>query len=128
MRSSPFLRCPPSALAASSVLAYGGPSDAPTRFLAASAFCVGLVLVVIPGSELFTGNILMTAGIASRKVGVGRVLRNWIVVYCGNFLGALMLSALVYASGLTDPAGPVGQMAAKIATAKMALPGGLFSC
>jgi len=112
------------AVAATTVLAYGDPSDAVTKFLAASAFCVGLVLVVIPGSELFTGNILMTAGIAGRKVGVGRVLRNWVVVYCGNFLGALMLSAIVYASGLTDPAGPVGQMAAKIATSKIALPVG----
>ena len=63
------------AVAATKIKALGGASPALTSFLAASAFCVGLILVIIPGSELFTGNILMTVGLVERNVPAGKVLR-----------------------------------------------------
>ncbi|MBN2121398.1 MAG: formate/nitrite transporter family protein [Candidatus Omnitrophica bacterium] len=70
------------------------------RFLAGSVFSVGLMLVLIPGSELFTGNILMTIGFIYRKYSFAKVLRNWLVVYLGNLAGALIISFLVFKSGL----------------------------
>ena len=112
------------AMAATTVIGLGGLPPAATRFLAASVFCVGLVLVIIPGSELFTGNILMAAGLVGRKVPFVRVMRNWGVVYLGNFLGSVLLALAVYGSGLLgagDRLTPVGQAAADIAAVKIGL-------
>lgn len=103
----------------------GGTLDAGlARFLAGSVFSVGLMLVLIPGSELFTGNILMAIGFIYRKYPFVRVLRNWLVVYFGNLLGGLMIAWLVFASGLLTQAGSltaVGQVAANIAETKLQL-------
>jgi len=67
-----------------------------TKFLAGSVFSVGLILVLILGSELFTGNILMTIGLIYQKYSFGGVLRNWIIVYSGNLLGSLIIAWYVY--------------------------------
>lgn len=103
----------------------GGTLDAGlARFLAGSVFSVGLMLVLIPGSELFTGNILMAIGFINRKYSLARVLRNWFVVYFGNLLGGIFIAWLASASGLLNNAGgltPVGTVAAAIADAKMNL-------
>jgi formate/nitrite transporter len=103
----------------------GGTLDAGlARFLAGSVFSVGLMLVLIPGSELFTGNILMTIGFIYRKYSFLRVLRNWLVVYFGNFLGALAIVWLAYSSGLLGRVGqlsPIGSEAISIAQAKFNL-------
>lgn len=61
----------------------------PTRLLGGLAFSLGLVLVIVAGAELFTGNNLIAMAWASRLVSIGAVLKNWIVVYFGNLLGAL---------------------------------------
>lgn len=113
------------AIAATTVGAFEGLPVGLSKFLSASVFCVGLVLVVIPGSELFTGNILMTARLMGGKVSAAKVLRNWIVVYFGNFLGAVLLALAMYGSGLLGAPGEpsaVGTAAAKIATTKIGLP------
>ena len=103
----------------------GGTLDAGlASFLAGSVFSVGLMLVLIPGSELFTGNILMTIGFIYRKYSFGRVLRNWFVVYFGNFFGALIIVWLAYNSGLLGRLGdltPIGSVAIEIAEAKLHL-------
>lgn len=103
----------------------GGTLDAGlARFLAGSVFSVGLMLVLIPGSELFTGNILMAIGFIYRKYPLVRVLRNWLVVYFGNLLGAVIIAWLVLGSGLLIHAGkisPMGTVAVQIADAKLAL-------
>jgi formate transporter len=70
-----------------------------TRLLAGLAFSLGLVLVTVGGAELFTGNNLIVMALMSGKARAGRVLRNWALVYAGNFLGALATAALVVASG-----------------------------
>ena len=69
------------------------------RFLMGIAFSLGLILVVVAGAELFTGNVLLVMAWASRRVGTGSVLRNWIIVYIGNFIGAIGTVVLVVASG-----------------------------
>ena len=101
----------------------GGTLDAGlAKFLAGSVFSVGLMLVLIPGSELFTGNILMTIGLIYRKYSFIKVLRNWLVVYFGNLLGAVVIAWLVFNSGLLGRVGSLtssGTVAVRIAEAKM---------
>ena len=92
------------------------------RLLMGLAFCLGLILVVVGGSELFTGNSLMLIGWASRKVSTLALLRNWGIVYLGNFVGSLGTAGLVYLSGqYTFNDGAVGEMALKIAISKSSL-------
>ncbi|MBL7158600.1 MAG: formate/nitrite transporter family protein [Candidatus Omnitrophica bacterium] len=109
---------------ATAVLSGGTLDPGLARFLAGSVFSVGLMLVLIPGSELFTGNILMTIGFIYRKYAFVKVLRNWIVVYIGNLLGAIIIAALVYKSGLLGNIGSlnaVGEVAVRIMNAKLEL-------
>ena len=92
------------------------------RLIGGIAFSLGLILVIIGGAELFTGNALIVMAAASRRVSVMALLRKWGIVYVGNFAGALGAAALVYLSGtLTLDAGAVGETAREIARAKLAL-------
>jgi formate transporter len=96
-----------------------------TRWLAGIAFSLGLILVVIAGAELFTGNNLMVMAVASRQVTFGRLVRMWIIVYIGNFVGALSIVAMASLAGwwtMDDKA--VGATAVAIAAQKTALPFG----
>lgn len=77
--------------------AYGG------KIAGACIFPVGLALVVVAGSELFTGNNLMITGLLSREFGIGKLLRNWGIVFLGNLVGALIVAGLVSLSGVLDP-------------------------
>ncbi len=90
-----------------------------TRLIGGLAFCLGLVLVVIGGAELFTGNNLLAMAWASKLVDTGEVLRNWLLVYIGNVIGCLGTIILVL---LADTAalsgGAVGNTAVSIAAAK----------
>ena len=92
------------------------------RLLGGLVFCLGLILVVVAGAELFTGNNLIVMAWASGKVGTGKLLRNWGIVYFGNFVGSLltvviMLLAKQYMFGK----GAVGLQALNIANAKVTL-------
>lgn len=109
---------------ATAVLSGGSLDEGLARFLAGSVFSVGLMLVLIPGSELFTGNILMTIGVIYKKYSFVKVLRNWLVVYFGNLLGAVIIAWLVYNSGLLNRLGSltsIGAVAVKITEAKLQL-------
>ncbi len=102
---------------ASGVLAYGV-----TRLLGGFVFCLGLILVVVAGAELFTGNNLIVMAWASRKVSTGKLLRNWVIVYLGNFVGAIATAYGVYLSGqYAFGKGVVGLQALTIANAKVGL-------
>jgi len=93
------------------------------RLLGGAAFSLGLVLVVVAGAELFTGNNLLAMGWAHGCLGTRDVLRNWVVVCAANFAGAAGLAVLVFLSG--HPAmngGAVGSTYLEIAAAKAALP------
>jgi formate/nitrite transporter len=93
------------------------------KFLGGAVFSVGLMLVVIAGAELFTGNNLMTVALFSRRIGYGGLLRNWLPVYLGNFIGSVLL-ALLIGLGTTMLAGPVGGTALNIAAGKVAAKAG----
>ncbi|MBP9089052.1 MAG: formate/nitrite transporter family protein [Kofleriaceae bacterium] len=95
----------------------------PTRVLGGLAFSLGLILVVVAGAELFTGNNLIAMAWASRLVGTGAVLRNWAIVYVGNVVGCLGTVALVGLANLAKlDQGGVGLTAIKVAASKSALP------
>jgi hypothetical protein len=70
-----------------------------SRLLAGVAFCLGLVLVVLGGAELFTGNTLMVMAWAAGKMRLRVMLRAWLIVYIGNFVGAVGTALLVFLSG-----------------------------
>ena len=65
------------------------------RLLAGVVFCLGLVLVTVGGAELFTGNTLIVMAWASGKLPLGRLLRNWSIVFTGNLVGALATAGIV---------------------------------
>ncbi|MEA4910055.1 MAG: formate transporter FocA [Anaerolineaceae bacterium] len=93
-----------------------------TRLLGGVVFSLGLILVIIGGAELFTGNVLIVMAWASRKVTTGGLLRNWGIVYLGNFVGALLSAVLVFLSGQhLGGSGTVGLTALNIARAKVEL-------
>lgn len=93
------------------------------RVLGGVVFALGLVLVVVSGAELFTGNTLIVIAVASRRVAVRRLLRNWGIVYVANFAGAVGTAALVVGSGRLDAGdGGLGTRAVAIAAAKSSLP------
>jgi len=75
---------------AGSALGYG-----PTRWLAGVAFSLGLILVVVAGAELFTGNNLIVMSVVAGHIPLARLLRNWAIVYVGNALGALSVVVIV---------------------------------
>lgn len=93
-----------------------------SKFAFAAAFPVGLMLVVICGAELFTGNNLMTLAVIDKKCGFLCVLRNWVTVYFGNFLGSVLIAALVASSGLAS--GAVANKTMGIAMAKVSASAG----
>lgn len=68
----------------------------PQRVVGGLVFCIGLVLVLVCGAELFTGNSLMVCALASGKIDVRGLLRNWVIVWLGNFAGALIVTAIVF--------------------------------
>ena len=93
------------------------------RLLGGLAFCLGLILVVVGGAELFTGNNLIIMAWLHHRVSTGRLLRNWGIVYLGNFLGSVATAGLIFATqqyALGD--GAVGALAVKIAVTKVTLP------
>jgi formate transporter FocA len=93
-----------------------------TRLLAGLVFSLGLILVVIGGAELFTGNNLIVMAWASRKVSTRLLLKNWLIVYAGNFLGAVATAGLMYFSGqYAFGSGAVGAAALATANAKVGL-------
>jgi formate/nitrite transporter len=92
------------------------------RVLAGTVFSLGLILVVVGGAELFTGNNLIVMAWASRKIGAGLLLRNWAIVYVGNLVGAVGTAALVFLSGhYLFGGGAVGKAALASAEAKAGL-------
>lgn len=96
---------------------------AASRVFGGVVFSLGLILVIVGGAELFTGNNLLAMAWADGKISSGEVARNWLVVYVTNAIGAIGLAAVVYWSGhgtLND--GAVAQQYLKIAAVKTAMP------
>ena len=90
-----------------------------TRLLVGIVFSLGLILVVVAGAELFTGNNLIVMAWAERRIDARQVLRNWGIVYAGNLVGALATVLLVFAGQQYEfGAGSVGVSALTIAQTK----------
>ncbi len=93
-----------------------------SRLLSGLVFCLGLVLVVVGGAELFTGNTLMVMAWAAGKVRLAEMLRAWLIVYVGNFVGAIGTAALVLLSGqYLSGRGSVATVALNLALNKVSL-------
>jgi formate/nitrite transporter len=104
------------------VMTGSGLGFGPGRLLGGVAFSLGLVLVVIAGAELFTGNNLIVMAWAERKISAGALLHNWGLVYAANFAGALGSVILVHFSGVLElGGGAVGETATAIAAGKLRL-------
>lgn len=102
---------------AGGVLSYGV-----TRLLGGLVFCLGLILVVVAGAELFTGNNLIVMAWASGKVTTSKMMRNWAIVYAGNFVGSIATVYLMFLSKqYTFGGGAVGVNALATANAKSGL-------
>jgi formate/nitrite transporter FocA (FNT family) len=94
-----------------------------SRLLAGIAFCLGLILVILGGAELFTGNALMVMAWAAGKVPLREMLRAWLIVYIGNFIGATGTAALVFLSGqYLSGRGTVASVTLKLALDKTTEP------
>lgn len=93
-----------------------------TRLVGGLAFSLGLILVVIAGAELFTGNNLVAMAWASRRITARELLLNWVLVYLGNVVGSLATVALVTLAGLGEMGGgAVGRTALAIGETKASL-------
>ncbi|MGB8314041.1 MAG: formate/nitrite family transporter [Aestuariivirga sp.] len=113
------------AMFASTILA-GANGQVPygfSRLLAGIPFCLGLILVILGGAELFTGNTLMVMALAAGKVRLNEMLRAWFIVFVGNFVGAMATALLVFLSGqYLNGKGSIASVALELAAAKVALP------
>lgn len=92
------------------------------KALAGAIFTTGLMLVIVAGSELFTGNTLMVAALAQKRITLWGMLRNWTTVYAGNFAGAVLIAWLIFMSGQLDfTNGLLGGFTIKTAAYKVSL-------
>lgn len=97
------------------------------KVVAGMVFSVGLVFVVVAGAELFTGNVIMIVGAITSYMSIGRMLKNWLIVYFGNFVGSVLFAVLIWRSGLLGHVGALnalGDLSVKMSDVKMALPFG----
>lgn len=105
------------------------------KLVGGAVFSVGLILVIIAGAELFTGNVIMLVGAVTGRYSFKKLLQNWVFVYAGNFIGAILYTFLVYRAGLFGtPTGffggveeieGIGALAAAVAAKKLVLPFGM---
>jgi formate/nitrite transporter len=95
------------------------------KFASGAVFPVGLMLVVITGTELFTGNNLMVIGYMDKKITLQQLLRNWVWVYLANFVGSIIFAFLVSQTGLFgSTGGALGATVINTALAKVSIPFG----
>ncbi|MBU5228071.1 formate/nitrite transporter family protein [Clostridium senegalense] len=92
------------------------------KTVAGLVFPVGLLLVLICGAELFTGNCLLSVAVAQKRISIKDMAKNLLIVFIGNFIGTVLIALLVYGAGLLDfNSGAVGGYAIKVATGKVNL-------
>lgn len=100
-----------------------GPAPGAGKLVGAIAFSLGLLLIVVGGAELFTGNNLIILARCDGLIGTDALLRNWGVVYAGNLAGAAATAVLIAMSGILGAeTGALADFVRKVAAAKTALP------
>ena len=108
--------------AASNVAVHGISDVGLARTVAGTIFPVGLMLVILVGGELFTGNCLMIMARMDKKITTGAMIRNLVVVYISNFVGAFIMDLLIFFSGQWNYSdGGLGAYTIKVALAKTAI-------
>jgi formate transporter len=92
------------------------------RLIAGTIFPVGLILVLICGADLFTGNVLIAVPVADGKLKISKLLKNWVIIYLSNFIGALLIALLIFNAGLLDlNNNMLGGYALKVAATKASI-------
>lgn len=108
--------------AGANTAAHGAQASNMVRLLACLFFPAGLAMVLLAGSELFTGNCLLIIPLMEKQIGIGGLLKNWVFVYIGNLLGSLLIAFLVVNAGqLNIGAGALGAFTIKVAASKAGL-------
>jgi formate/nitrite transporter len=93
-----------------------------TKFMSGAVFSLGLMLVIIAGAELFTGNNLMISSVMAGEITFGKMLKRWGLVYISNFIGSIIIVFLFFLSGLWETGGgALGAKAVSIAYGKVSL-------
>ncbi|MBQ3290962.1 MAG: formate/nitrite transporter family protein [Mogibacterium sp.] len=90
------------------------------KLIGAALFPVGLMMVILCGAELFTGNNLLTLALMDKKITACKMVKNWVIVYIGNLIGSVLIALLLAKSGLFADAAAERAMA--IASAKTSIP------
>jgi len=102
---------------------YGTSLSSIGKLLGAMVFPTGLVMVLLAGSELFTGNCLIIIPVLQKEVKVQAMLRNWLFVYIGNFIGSIIVAAIaVYGGTFTLFSGAAAQTVIDTAVMKVTMP------
>ncbi len=109
--------------AVTNMAGYGLENNSIIRVLSGLLFAFGLGMVILSGAELFTGNTLMTIGLLDRRVKLLKVLRNWLIVYIGNFAGSLLIAVVCAKFGWVGAGnGALAVYSMKVAVGKMTMP------
>lgn len=90
---------------ASQMISHSIESTGVAKFAGAAVFPVGLMFVVMAGAELFTGNNLMAIALYEKKIRIQGLLKNWLFVYAGNFIGSVIFALIIHGSGLLNTSG-----------------------
>lgn len=125
----PLLKCILLGIMAGAFIAFGGAASNAAihdisnqglaKTLAGCIFPVGLMMIVFVGGELFTGDCLMIAGVVDKKFSALSMIKTLVIVYFSNMVGAVIIAALVYYSGLLDyTSGALGAFTIKVAYGK----------
>lgn len=128
----PLLKCILAGIMAGMFIAFGAASSNAAihnitnqglaKTLAGAIFPVGLMMIVLVGGELFTGDCLMVAGVADGRFSAKKMIKTLAIVWLSNLAGAVIIAALVYCSGLFDYSnGILGAFTIKVAYGKCTL-------
>ncbi|MDP3399304.1 MAG: formate/nitrite transporter family protein [Bacteroidales bacterium] len=106
----------------SNVVAYGIENTGMAKYLAGLIFPAGLILVVVAGAELFTGNNLISVAVLSKRVKPGKYLSNLVLLWVGNLAGSVFVAILIYLSGQLDfSGGLLGAYTVKVGVIKTSM-------
>lgn len=108
--------------AASTIVSYQINNPSLAKLLSSIIFPIGLILVILLQTELFTGNSLLVIPLCEKKIKFKNLLKNWVIVFIGNFIGAFIIAGLIYYSGLLNSSNNLlGLSFIKIAVSKTSL-------
>lgn len=109
--------------AVTNMATYALENNSSIRMISGLLFAFGLGMVILSGAELFTGNTLMSIGLLDKRIGLCGMLRNWVVVFLGNFVGSLIVAIITAKFGWVGAGnGALAVFSMKVAIGKMTMP------